>query len=76
MKCLFCKKGETRARKVTYLHHNLQGEIAAIFKNFPALVCIFCGEEYYKPQDLRRAERILQQKDEFEETVTLPIINF
>lgn len=76
MKCVFCKKGETKPKKVNYEHYNLEDEIIAIFKNFPAAVCEYCGEEYYKAVDLKRAERMLYENDEAEKSITIPVIDF
>ena len=59
MKCVFCKQGETRLRRVTVERHNEPGEPIAVVHNFPAEVCEVCGEEYYTAEDWQRAERLL-----------------
>ena len=59
MKCVFCKHGETRLRRVTVERHNEAGEPIAVVHNFPAEVCEGCGEEYYAAEDWQRAERLL-----------------
>ena len=44
MKCVVCKKGETKAGKTTI---TLEKDGATlVFKGVPASVCANCGEEY------------------------------
>jgi len=44
MKCVICKKGETRAGKTSV---TLERDGATlVFKGVPASVCANCGEEY------------------------------
>ena len=44
MKCVVCKKGETKAGKTTIM---LEKDGATlVFKGVPASVCANCGEEY------------------------------
>lgn len=44
MKCVVCKKGETKAGKTTV---TLERDGATlVFKGVPARVCANCGEEY------------------------------
>lgn len=44
MKCVTCKKGETKPGKATVtLERN---GATLVFKNVPAEVCLNCGEEY------------------------------
>lgn len=44
MKCVICKKGETRPGKVTV---TLDKEGATlVFRGVPASICLNCGEEY------------------------------
>ena len=44
MKCVVCKKGETKAGKTTV---TLEKDGATlVFKGVPASVCANCGEEY------------------------------
>lgn len=44
MKCVVCKKGQTKAGKTTV---TLEKEGATlVFKGVPASVCANCGEEY------------------------------
>lgn len=76
MKCVFCKKGETKPKRVTYEHYNEKGELAAVFKNFPAEVCEYCGEEYYQAKDLKKVESILKARDKIKETIKVPVVNF
>ena len=59
MKCVFCKNGKTRSRRVTVERHNRAGEPIAVIRNFPAEVCQVCGEEYYAAKDWKKADRIL-----------------
>ena len=44
MKCVICKKGETRPGKVT-VTLDKEGSIL-VFRGVPASICSNCGEEY------------------------------
>jgi YgiT-type zinc finger domain-containing protein len=59
MKCVFCKVGETRPQRVTAEKYNEAGELVALIENFPADVCAYCGEEYYRASDWVKVEQLL-----------------
>ncbi len=61
MKCVFCKEGMTRSKRVTVERHNQAGEPVAVIHNFPAQVCKVCGEEYYRADDWERADQLLKK---------------
>jgi YgiT-type zinc finger domain-containing protein len=61
MKCVFCKEGQTRSRRVTVERHNQAGEPIAVIHNFPADVCENCGEEYYAAEDWTRVDQLQAQ---------------
>ncbi len=44
MKCVICKKGETRNGKVTVTLE--RGGSTIVFKRVPANICANCGEEF------------------------------
>jgi YgiT-type zinc finger domain-containing protein len=44
MKCVICKKGETKAGTATVTLDKSGGTL--VFKGVPARVCANCGEEY------------------------------
>ena len=61
MKCVFCKQGEIAPKHETLERHSENGEPTVIIHNFPAEVCLVCGEEYYASSDLERAEQLMGQ---------------
>jgi YgiT-type zinc finger domain-containing protein len=59
MKCVVCKKGETKIGKATV---TLEKDGATlVFKGVPARVCAKCGEEYV---DQEITARLLQSAEE------------
>ena len=48
MKCVFCKQGETAPKHVTLERYNEDGEPTVIIHNFPAEVCLVCGEVLFR----------------------------
>lgn len=59
MKCVVCKKGETKIGKATV---TLEKDGATlVFKGVPARVCANCGEEYV---DQEITARLLQSAEE------------
>jgi YgiT-type zinc finger domain-containing protein len=61
MKCVFCKVGETQLQRVTAEKYNAAGELVALVQNFPAEVCNYCGEEYYRAEDWAMVERFVAE---------------
>ena len=58
MRCMICKKGETRPGEVTVTLQ--RGETTVIFKGVPADVCENCGE-YYVSESV--SERLLTRAE-------------
>ena len=58
MRCMICKKGETRPGEVTVTLQ--RGETTVIFKGVPADVCENCGEYYLDESVTRELERRAQ----------------
>ena len=53
MKCVICKKGETRVGKATVTLD--KDGTTLVFKGVPARVCTNCGEEYVDEKRLQPA---------------------
>ena len=58
MRCMICKKGETRLGEVTVTLQ--RGETTVIFKGVPADVCENCGE-YYVSESV--SDRLLKRAE-------------
>ena len=61
MRCVFCRVGETRPQRVTVEKYNEAGELVALIQNFPAEVCGYCGEEYYRAEDWANVEQLFAE---------------
>lgn len=63
MRCVICKKGETKTGKATVtLERNNK---TVVFKSVPAKICKNCGEEYINEKDsarlLKSAEKVVRE---------------
>jgi len=59
MRCIICKKGETKPGKTTVtLERN---GMTLVFKGVPANVCVNCGEEYV---DEKTTKQLLKAAEE------------
>lgn len=52
--CLFCGNKNLSLKKVEYIYKN-NGEYIMI-QNVPALVCDYCGEQYFEGEVLKKIE--------------------
>ena len=59
MKCVVCKKGETKTGTTTMTLEKSGATL--VFKNVPARVCVTCGEAYV---DGDITKRLMQTADE------------
>lgn len=66
MKCVVCKKGETKAGKAVVTL--IRGRTTFVVKNVPDRVCSNCGEEYV---DEATTGRLLREADEVAKLGTL-----
>jgi YgiT-type zinc finger domain-containing protein len=59
MRCVICKKGETREGYVTV---TLEREgVAIVFQNVPAQICENCGEEYVSAEVTGRLMKMAEE---------------
>jgi YgiT-type zinc finger domain-containing protein len=59
MRCIICKKGETKPDKATVTLE--RDGMTLVFKGVPANVCASCGEEYV---DERTTKELLKSAEE------------
>jgi YgiT-type zinc finger domain-containing protein len=59
MRCIICKKGETKPDKATVILE--RDGMTLVFKGVPANVCANCGEEYV---DERTTKELLKSAEE------------
>jgi YgiT-type zinc finger domain-containing protein len=59
MRCIICKKGETKPDKATVILE--RDGMTLVFKGLPANVCANCGEEYV---DERTTKELLKSAEE------------
>jgi YgiT-type zinc finger domain-containing protein len=59
MKCVICKKGETKLGKTTVTLE--RDGMTLVFKGVPANVCVNCGEEYV---DEKTTKQLLKTAEE------------
>ncbi|MEO5358382.1 MAG: YgiT-type zinc finger protein [Nitrospirae bacterium YQR-1] len=53
--CVFCGNVHLREKKVQYIYkHN---ERFLIINNVPCEECLYCGEQYFKAETLRKIEK-------------------
>ncbi len=62
MRCVFCKIGGTRPRRVAVTSYNEAADVVALVHNLPAEVCDYCGEEYYQATDWEKVEELLAKE--------------
>lgn len=59
MRCIICKKGETKPDKATVILE--RNGMTLVFKGLPANVCANCGEEYV---DEKTTKELLKSAEE------------
>lgn len=69
MKCVICRKGETKAGRATVTFDH--GGLVLVVREVPAQVCTTCGEEYV---DEKAAREILAAASRLERTGTQAVI--
>ncbi|MEN6609204.1 MAG: type II toxin-antitoxin system MqsA family antitoxin [Methanoregulaceae archaeon] len=69
MKCVICRKGETKAGRTTVTFDH--GGLTLVVREVPAQICTTCGEEYV---DEKAAKEILAAATRMEKTGTQAVI--
>ncbi|MDI6791449.1 MAG: type II toxin-antitoxin system MqsA family antitoxin [bacterium] len=68
--CSFCG-GEVKDEKVE-LDYRYQGDLF-VFQNVPAGVCQQCGEKYLTAKVAKEIERLIQKKEKWDRTISVPV---
>ena len=58
-KCVFCGNIHFSKKKVQYLYRN-NGDFI-IINDVPAVVCDYCGEQYFEGRDIENIENLYQE---------------
>ena len=72
-RCEFCD-GKMEQRRV--LARFRYEEQAIYIENVPAWVCNKCGEQYFDAPVYKRLERIAQQRQHIQKTISFPLAEF
>ena len=72
-KCEFCE-GEMEQRRIL-ARFRYKGETIYI-ENVPAWVCNHCGEQYFDAPIYKRMEKIAQQRELIQKTISFPLAEF
>ena len=72
-RCEFCE-GEMEQRRVL-ARFRYKGQTVYI-ENVPAWVCNKCGEQYFDAPVYKRLERIAQQREHIQKTISFPLAEF
>ncbi len=71
--CSFCG-GEVKADSVE-LDYRVKGKLY-IFQNVPVGVCQQCGEKYLTAETSKKIEKRIQNKQNWNQTISVPVDNF
>ncbi len=72
-RCEFCE-GEMEQRRVL-TRFRYKG-LTIYVENAPAWVCNRCSEQYFDAPVYKRLERIAQQREDIQETISFPLAEF
>jgi len=72
-RCEFCE-GEMAQRRVL-ARFRYKGQTVYI-ENVPAWVCNKCGEQYFDASVYKHLERIAQQREHIQKTISFPLAEF
>ena len=71
--CYFCKSPVIDARVRAIRQH--KGKLYVI-DEVPAQVCEACGQEFYRGWVLEEMDRLIEQGDDVQEKLTVPVMRF
>ncbi len=72
-KCEFCA-GEMKPRRIL-ARFRFKGRTFYV-ENVPAWVCNRCTEQYFDAPVYKRLEKIVQQNDRIQRTISFPLVEF